>query len=849
MRAGIATVDITPPVGTELSGGAFGPAREVLHPLAAKVLLLEQDDQRVCLIGCDLLGFGADLAVRIRRSVSRACGTAFDAVCLTATHTHGAPGTVWLRTWGRVDPDYCDALVGKITDAAAQAADALTPARVGSAATDCPGVTVNRCGDEPQATCDRLTVLRVEEADGKPLAAAVAFACHPVNLHDSGQVTPDFPHYLQQELQKAVQAQIPVLYFNGASGDLNPANFQPHQPSEQAAEQTAGRIAACAAEAWGDSNPRNDAELGFAALDTALPLAPLPDRQQIEQILAERTAELEGLAPDPGDWEYCRHQAAVEWARQALDALKAGNEQKALPITLQGIRIGDAAAVAIPGELFSRFGNAIADDDSFEVTFPITLANGCVGYLPDPAAYERQGYEAVHCPRYLGLQAFAPSVGERITEAARTLLAQLGHMQANPASRTLWGQSCNVIVGGGQAHKRPVKYLYRGGPAFAVRAKGARFWDADGREYIDYLLGYGPIVIGHCDEQVNAAVSEQINGAGTVFSVEHPLAIDLAEQLVGLIPSAEMVMFFLGGSSATLGGIRVARAHTGREMVIRCGYHGWYDAFPPLAKGVAAHARQRMVSVDYNDADALAETLEAHAGQVAAVIIESVQGDGPAEGYFDRVRSLCDQHGAVFILDEVKTGFRFAMGGAQERFGIAPDLSCFGKAMCNGYPGSVLVGRREVLEDRADTFLAATFHSDLLSVAAARAVIGIMRDRNGIEHFQRLGTRLIEQSNAIFAEKSLPLRIAGFPAMPDPAETKPDDADNPMPPAWQGKVFGAFFGAMQRRGIYVTGHPWFLSLAHTDADIDQTLEVTRAAAGEALDELTRLAPAGARSAT
>ncbi len=847
MRAGIATIDITPPVGTELSGGAFGPAREILHPLEAKVLLLDDDQQRICLIHTDLLGFGGQLATRIRRAVSRACGTAFDAVCLAATHTHGAPGTVWLRNWGRVDPAYCQTLVEKIPAAAAQAAQALQPAQVGSAGTDCPGVTVNRCGDDPMDTCDRLTVLRVDGQDGNALAAAVAFACHPVNLHDSGQVTSDFPHYLQRDLRKALSAEIPVFYFNGASGDVNPANFQPQQPSQPCAEQTAGRIAACAAEALDACQTRPDAELGFAALDVALPLAPLPDREQIEQILHERTDKLAGLTADPGDWEYCRHQAAADWARQALEALDSGAQKSTMPITLQGLAIGQAAAVAIPGELFSRFGRQIAEDDSFPQTFPITLANGCVGYLPDRPAYGREGYEAVHCPRYLGLQAFAPDVGERVAQAARTLLAQLGHMAANPASRTLWGRSCNVIVGGGQAHKRPVKYLYRGGPAFAARAKGARFWDADGREYIDYLLGYGPIVIGHCDEQVNAAVAEQMHHAGTVFSVEHPLAIDLAERLVGLIPSAEMVMFFLGGSSATLGAVRVARAHTGRETVIRCGYHGWYDAFPPLAKGVAGHARQHMVEVAYNDADALAERLDAHAGQVAAVIIESVQGDGPAEGYFDRVRSLCDRHGALFVLDEVKTGFRFAMGGAQQRFGIQPDLSCFGKAMCNGYPGSVLVGRRAVLEDRADTFLAATFHGDLLSIAAARATMDILEKRNGIEHFQRLGRRLIDESNALFAEMSLPLRIAGFPAMPDPAETKADDPVNPMPAEWQGKVFGAFFGAMQRHGIYVTGHPWFLSLAHTDAEIDQTIEVARVAAAEALDELTRLAPAGARA--
>jgi glutamate-1-semialdehyde aminotransferase len=160
--------------------------------------------------------------------------------------------------------------------------------------------------------------------------------------------------------------------------------------------------------------------------------------------------------------------------------------------------------------------------------------------------------------------------------------------------------------------------------------------------------------------------------------------------------------------------------------------------------------------------------------------------------------------------------------------------------MCNGYPGSVVVGKREVMEGREDTFMAATFHSDLLSIVAARETIRILRQRDGIGHFERLGRKLIDGLNEVLEDARLPLRVGGFAAMPDPNETPADDATNPCPPEWKGQVMGAWFGAMQRRGIYMTGHPWFISLAHTDEDIEKTIEVGQVAAAEAVSELKRL---------
>jgi glutamate-1-semialdehyde aminotransferase len=394
----------------------------------------------------------------------------------------------------------------------------------------------------------------------------------------------------------------------------------------------------------------------------------------------------------------------------------------------------------------------------------------------------------------------------------------------NPQSRVWRDRIRGVIAGGGQAHRRTDKYTLRGAPHLAVRAKGAYFWDVDGRQFLDYLLGYGPIILGHCDPDVNEAVRSQME-EGTIFSLEHPAVVEFDEELCRTIPCAEMVINVIGGSSATTAAVRCARVHTKREKIVRCGYHGWFDWCFPKDPG-SPHCEQELIrDIPYNDLTALKAALN---DEVAAVIIEAYQGDGPSPGYFDGIRQLCDQHGAVFILDEVKTGFRFALGGAQEALNIKPDLATFGKAMCNGYPGSVVVGKRAILEPRSDTFIGATFHGDLLSIAAARVVMKILRERDGIAHIARLGRKLIDGLGAVFANRGFPMRMRGWPAMPEVTPT-----DNP-PPELAGKVLTEWCAAMQRRGFYMTGHCWFISLSHTDEDIERTIAAGNEAVTDAL---------------
>jgi len=256
-----------------------------------------------------------------------------------------------------------------------------------------------------------------------------------------------------------------------------------------------------------------------------------------------------------------------------------------------------------------------------------------------------------------------------------------------------------LIIRGCQVHKDLHNLLEKGYPVFTQRAQGARFWDVDGNEYLDYLMGYGPIVLGHNDPVLSAAIKEQIED-GTIYNTPHPKQLEVAEMLIDTIPAAEMVGFFIGGSAVTSSALRLARAYTERDKVIRCGYHGWYDWARVGDVGVPASAGELTLNVHYGDLDALEDLFKKHDNQIACVIMEAVQGDEPPEGLLQGCIDMAHRYGALCILDEVKTGFRLAFGGAAQHHGVTPDMSTFGKACSNGYPGSFVSGRKEILSDK-----------------------------------------------------------------------------------------------------------------------------------------------------
>ena len=260
------------------------------------------------------------------------------------------------------------------------------------------------------------------------------------------------------------------------------------------------------------------------------------------------------------------------------------------------------------------------------------------------------------------------------------------------------------------------------------------------------VCGLLPVVLGYCNPQVNAAIRGQID-KGISFNLATALEAELAERLVEIIPCAEMVRFGKNGTDATSAAIRIARASTGRDHIIVCGYHGWQDWYIGATtrnKGVPQAVFDLTHPVPYNDVGAVRAVLDAYPGEVAALIMEPMNSADPAPGYLAELREVVHAAGAIFIFDEVITGFRYALGGAQEYFDVVPDPAAFGKAMGNGMPISAIVGRADLMKEMEDVFISATFGGETLSLAAAIAVIDKMRTESVIESIWRTGERLAQ---------------------------------------------------------------------------------------------------------
>lgn len=283
-------------------------------------------------------------------------------------------------------------------------------------------------------------------------------------------------------------------------------------------------------------------------------------------------------------------------------------------------------------------------------------------------------------------------------------------------------------------------------PMFLSHGKGGRVWDVDGNEYVDLVCGLLPVVLGYRDADVDRAVQEQLKN-GITFSLATELEIRLAEQLVDIIPCAEMVRFGKNGSDATTAAVRIARAVTGRDRIAASGYHGWHDWY------IGATARNRGIpkvvgelthKFPYGDVEALHKLFRQHPREFAGVIMEPASLAKPYPGYLEEVRELAHKNGAILIFDEIITGFRFALGGAQELFRVTPDLATFGKAMGNGMPISAVVGKAEYMSQLEEIFFSSTFGGETLSLSAGIAVIEKMRRESVIETIWEIGEKLGE---------------------------------------------------------------------------------------------------------
>ena len=373
--------------------------------------------------------------------------------------------------------------------------------------------------------------------------------------------------------------------------------------------------------------------------------------------------------------------------------------------------------------------------------------------------------------------------------------------------------------------KGPSQFVQGVAPVFLERGHGSHVWDVDGNEYVDTIAALGAIILGYGDPDVVRAACAQLED-GVVLSLPHPLEVEVAELLVDAIPCAEMARFGKNGSDATAGAVRAARAYTGRDHVACCGYHGWQDWFigtTTRSAGVPHAVAELAHPFRYNDLASLERVFAEHPGEVAAVILEPVGVVEPEPGFLAGVRELASREGAVLVFDEVITGFRLALGGAQELFGVVPDLACVGKALGNGFPISAVVGRREIMSIFDEVFFSFTYGGDAVALAAARATLQRFRDEPVVERLWQQGERLRDGYNEL-------ARSAGIERHTDCHGLAPRtvmsfrDADG----AESLALKSIFQQEVLRRGVLSAGYHNVM-FAHSDEDVEQMLEAYAAA--------------------
>jgi glutamate-1-semialdehyde aminotransferase len=402
-------------------------------------------------------------------------------------------------------------------------------------------------------------------------------------------------------------------------------------------------------------------------------------------------------------------------------------------------------------------------------------------------------------------------------------------------SEELLERALRTIPLGSQTFSKSMTQLpYGVSPFFVERADGAKFWDVDGNEYIDFTNALASVMLGYKDLDVDNAVRKQME-KGVNFSLPHQLEMEVAEILVELIPCAEKVRFAKNGTDATSGAIRIARAYTGRERVAVCGYHGWQDWYigsTTRELGVPKAVKALTHPFTYNNTDSLRDLFDTYQGEFAAVILEPMSGTFPEDNFLEKVRAMTTAHGALLVFDETVTGFRFSLGGAQELFGVTPDLATFGKGLANGYPLSALVGKTKYMDMVEKIFFSGTFGGETLSLAAAKAVLNKLRSHSVLPTLKAKGESLLLGVNRLITEFEMSdlLEVCGHPTWSFLVFK-----DTPSCTMWEAKSY--FMQEMLKRGIFTIGVQT-LSYAHTDAHISQLLETYRVVFGR-LEQLVR----------
>lgn len=406
-----------------------------------------------------------------------------------------------------------------------------------------------------------------------------------------------------------------------------------------------------------------------------------------------------------------------------------------------------------------------------------------------------------------------------------------------------------VMPGGVSSPVRAFKAV-GGTPLFIKEAEGALIKDIDGNTFVDYVGSYGPMIVGHANEQVVAALSKAL-GRGTSFGAPTELEAQLATTIVDALPSVEMVRFVNSGTEATMSAVRLARAATGRDLIVKCigGYHGHADSFlvsagsgaltlgTPSSPGVPASTTGATLLVHFNDLDQTRSLFEHYKGQIAAILVEPVAGNMgvvvPADGYLQGLRDLCTEHGVLLIFDEVMTGFRVAWGGAQTRYNVQPDLTTLGKVIGGGLPVGAYAGPKRLMEmisPAGPVYQAGTLSGNPLAMSAGIATLEVLHEDSAFDVLEKRSATLAEGLADAAKEAEVPVTINRVGSMLTPFFTPGPVTNFAQATASDTAAFGTFFHAMLKNGVYLPPsqyEAWFVGLGHTDDLIEQTIRAAK----------------------
>jgi len=396
----------------------------------------------------------------------------------------------------------------------------------------------------------------------------------------------------------------------------------------------------------------------------------------------------------------------------------------------------------------------------------------------------------------------------------------------------LFEEAKQLVPGGVLGARKPSDFIEGEYPIFFEEGKGCRLIDVDGNEYIDFLCAYGPIILGYREEEVDDAVIRQIKEKGFCFTLTQRYQNELAKVIKKFVPSSEMSIFLKTGSDATTASIRIARAHTNRIKIMRCGYHGWHDWCVEMKGGIPEKLYEDVYEFHYNDLDHLEDLMKRHGNETAAIIMTPFghplhqKMEEPKPGFLEGVRQLANKYGAVLIFDEIRTCFRLRMGGAQELYGVTPDLTILGKGMANGYAISVVTGKKDVMMSATQkVFISSTFFPNSDGFVAALKTIEILERDNILEKIWDKGSWFLKKVQEVINKYNVGAELSGLPPMffitfkRDEAGTHRARRDD-------------FYTYLIRKGIFFAPHHHgYICYRHTEEDLETTVKAIDEALG------------------